>query len=379
MTVTAERTGTFKVHAHDTDLPGGYEVVSLVTGRDGKIYGGMTGDRHHLLCEYDPKNRTSRDVGDSIVSAPQMYTRKGEAYAQKIHHALSVLPDGRLVGGTGQNIGFGTQHRRIKDDEGGHVFIYDPKTDTSKDLGVPVQYMWIVATAINKDGSQIFGMTYFHNDFFAMDLRTGEILFNDQVHGGVWRDSACSHTIVCDDDGIVYGSCSDGYIFTYDSKKKKLTETDVKLPGGEETFRIDSAIIGDDGLIYAGTHETGIVFSIEPGSLKVEELCRPNDGPRIPALVVRDGRIYGAAGGGPQYGTRGAFLFEYDPASKQYREIGPIVDQEQGVEAYRVHAMTVGHDGTIYAGETGANKKPSQRSVGHIETGRKGYIYVMTL
>ena len=367
-----------RVKVHEVELPGGLEVVSLATGADGRIYGGMTGAKDHLLFEYDPETDSVRDLGDKVVSSNQLYARDGEPTPQKIHHALDGLSDGRIVGGTGQNVGFGARHRKFTEDEGGHVFVYDPATDTGVDLGAPVPHMWIVATTVSPDGKLLYGMTYYHNDFFAVDLATGEVVFADQVHGGVWGDSACSHTIVCDDNGMVYGSCSDGYLFTYDTATKRLTETDARLPG-EDTCRIDALTVGGDGLIYGGTWETGIVFSVEPGSLKVTELCRPNDGPRLPALVERDGVLYGAAGGGPQYNTRGAFLFEYDPRKNAYREIGPIVDGEVGVEAARVHAMTVGRDGRLYAGETGATVGRFKSDSGDLEAGMHPYLYTIEL
>ena len=365
-----------RVTVHEMELPGGAEVVSLTTGTNGMIYGGMTGAKDHLLFEYAPATKSVRDLGSRIVSSNEIFQRDGTPIMQKIHHALSTLADGRIAGGTGQNAGYGLRHRRLDEDEGGHVFVYDPATDTGRDLGVPLPHMWIIATTVSPDGKLLFGMTYYHNDFFAVDLASGEVVFAAQVHGGVWGDSACSHTIVCAGDGIVYGSCSDGYLFTYDSSRKVLTETDAGLPG-EDSYRIDALMVADDGMIYGGTWETGIVFSVEPGSLTVRELCRPNNGPRLPALVERDGLLYGAAGGGSQYGTRGAFLFEYDPRTCAYREIGPIVDKKAGVEAGRVHAMTVAHDGTLYAGETGATRSRFKAESGDIKAGLHPYLYVI--
>lgn len=365
-----------QVKAYEVELPGALEVVSLTTGVDGRIYGGLTGAKDHLLFEYAPDSGQVRDLGSKVVSSNQLLMRNGEPMGQKIHHALDTLADGRIAGGTGQNVGFGSRHRRIKDDDGGHVFVYDPASDRGRDLGVPVAHMWIIATTVSPDGRTLFGMTYYHNDFFAVDLASGEVIFSDQPHAGVWGDSACSHTIVCDSDGIVYGSCSEGYLFTYDSKAKRLTETDVKLPG-EDSFRIDALLAAGDGMIYGGIWETGILFSLDPRTMEIRELCRPNEGPRLPALVERDGVLYGAAGGGSQYGTCGAFLFEYDPRTSAYRKVGPIVDERSGIEAARVHAMTVGLDGTLYAGETGATHSRFDAATGDIEAGMHPYLYII--
>ncbi|MCX5642244.1 MAG: hypothetical protein NTY10_03280 [Candidatus Omnitrophica bacterium] len=366
-----------KVTVHNTSVPGANEIVSLTAGKNGLIYGGYTGNKNHLFFEYNPGRKTTRDLGEKIVSANQLYFKNGEIMTQKIHHALSTLPDGRIVGGTGQNFSCGTCHRKVNEDEGGHVFVYDPESGQAKDLGIPVPHMWIICTTASPDGEVIYGMTYLHNDFFAVSVKTGELIFADQVHGAIWGDSACSHSLICDNDGVVYGSCSDGYIFTYDPKNKKLRESDVKLPG-ENTCRVDSFALGDDGLIYGGTWETGVLFSLEPKTLKLKELCRPNNGPRLPALLKIGDSIYGAAGGGSQYGTRGAFLFEYNYKNGAYREIGPVVEKETGIEASRIHAMTVGKDGTLYAGETGAQSIFKAES-GDIETGNNAYLYIIEL
>jgi sugar lactone lactonase YvrE len=364
-----------KVRVHNTSVIGALEVVSLTTGLNGRIYGGYTGAKDHLLFEYDPAADTSRDLGAKIVSGTRLLRRDGEAIEQKIHHALSTLPDGRIVGGTGQNTGATSTHRKVHEDEGGHVFIYDPKTDAAKDLGIPVEQMWIFCTTTSPDGKTIYGTTYLHNDFFAMDLDTGEVTYRDQLYGGIWGDGAASHALVCDADGVVYGSWSDGYIFIYDPRKKSLVDTGVKLPG-EGAIRIDSWTLGEDGLIYGGVWETGHFFSLEPKTHKLRELGCPNNGPRLPALVACDGKIYGAAGGGSQYGTRGAFLFEYDPATSRTREIGPIEDKDANIAAQRVHDMTVGLDGVLYAGETGSYEKLNA-ATGEMEVGTNPYLYII--
>jgi hypothetical protein len=366
-----------EVKVYNIPLPGAKEVVSLTTGKNGLIYGGVTGLKNHLFFEYNHKTNLTRDLGEKIVSGTQLYLRNGELIDQKIHHALSTLPDGKIAGGTGQNWSYGTPHRKVNEDEGGHVFVYDPESEKSKDIGIPVPHMWIICTTTSPDGEFLYGMTYLHNDFFAISLKTGEIVFLDQVHGAIWGDSGCSHSLICDNNGIVYGSYGDGYIFTYDPKNKKLIETDVKLPGNN--FRIDSLTVGNDGVIYGGTWETGTLFSLEPKTLKIKVLCQPNDGPRLPALVTIDNFIYGAAGGGSQYGTRTAFLFEYNYKNGKYFEIGPIVEKETGIEASRIHTMTAGLDGTLYAGETGNTPSIFKKESGEIETGYNPYLYIIKL
>ena len=150
-----------------------------------------------------------------------------------------------------------------------------------------------------------------------------------------------------------------------------MIETDIKLPGDD--IRIDS-LLRVDNVIYGGTWENGYLFSFDPHGGTIETLGKPNDnGPRLPALVLRDGRIYGAAGGGSQYNTRSAFLFEYDPHNGKLTEIGDVFDSENNIRAQRIHAMAVGQDGCIYAGETGAENIEAG------ETGLMAYFFICKL
>jgi len=37
--------------------------------------------------------------------------------------------------------------------------------------------MWIICTTTSPDGEFLYGMTYLHNDFFVISLKTDEIVF----------------------------------------------------------------------------------------------------------------------------------------------------------------------------------------------------------
>ena len=62
--------------------------------------------------------------------------------------------------------------------------------------------------------------------------------------------------------------------------------------------------------------------------------------------------MFGVAGGGPQYDTNNATLFRHDPKTKTTDVLGEIVSDD-GVGAVRIHCMTLGPDGRLFAGETG--------------------------
>lgn len=353
--MTRQTTGRLCVEAMRCDLPGASEVVSLTTGRDGMIYGGTTGDKGHLFFRFDPKTRTVTDLGHLVKSGTQLYTRT-KPIEQKIHHALVSAPDGSIYGGTGQNVAMGGPWYKTDEDEGGHVFRYDPRTGQCDDLGIPVPHEWIINLASNVECTILYGMTYPLNHLFSCDLRTGSMRIVGQVRGLTAGDSGASHEIICDLAGNVYGSCGEGYLFKYEPERDEIIETDIALPGG--SVRIDALARDEKGLIYGACWESGHLFSFDPATEELKILGQPNPGPRLPALVFgRDGLLYGAAGGGDQYNTRTAFVFSYDPKSGELEEVGDIYDPASGIRGQRMHAMTVGLDGTLYAGETGAEHK----------------------
>ncbi len=334
-------------------VPGALEVVSLAAAETGVIYGGVTGAKGHLFFEYDPDTGRARDLGHLVRSGTQIVRRDGRKVEQKIHKSLSALPDGRIVGATGQNIVVMDPDYRMEDDEGGHVFVYDPDSGSCSDLAVPVPHEWIINCTVSPDLRYAYGMTYPLNHIFQVDLKSGQARILGEVHGQTTADSACSHECICDMDGNLYGSCWRGQIFRYDVGEDRLIETDLSLPGGD--LRIDSlALERSSGMIYGGTWEGGHLFRLDPDAMTIETIGTPHPGPRLPALKFsREGILFGSAGGGFQYKTRSAFLFSYDPSSEELAEIGDIVAQESGIRGQRMHTMAIGRDGRIYLGETG--------------------------
>lgn len=357
-----------KIKSYRTCIPGALEVVSLTAGKDGLVYGGFTGLKHNLLFAFDKRKTVMTNLGGKIRDSIQLYAGKdavsghqfdsrGQAkILQKIHHSLDTLPDGQIAGCTGQNIGYFDDYCRMEDDDGGHVFVFDPRKGKVTNYGIPVPHEWIICSTVDPSGEHLYGMTYFTNAVFSCNLKTGEKRLLGRVRGGHTWGCSCCHQCFCDADGNLYGSCIDGYLFKYDPQKKKLVETDIKLPGNDR--RVDSAIRAPDGMIYGGTWENSYLFAFNPKKGRLITLGKPNKtGGRLPALVYRDGKLIGSAGGGIQYNTRKAVLFEYDLKRKTLRLLGNIYDKETDVQAIRIHTMTIDSDGTIFAGETGIDNK----------------------
>jgi len=347
------------VYVDRSPIVGALEVVSLTVGGPDRLYGGMTGAHGHLFFRYElgtgPGGRGGRfvDLGDRVVSAPPIISFSGNPIPGKIHHALETLPDGRIAGATGQNYSIAGLY--TDRDEGGHVFIYDPKRDASEDLGVPCPHEWLFNLTMDPAGENLYAMTYPLNHVVRVDLKRGSMRVVGQPPAKTWGDSGPCHQCCTDDDGRVFGSGLHRHIWMYDPRRDVLEAPAMRLPEGAE--RIDSFVRGPDHKLYAGTWERGDLLRIDPATLTLDVLGCPGGGPRLPALAWRgDGCLYGAAGGGRAYQTRSAFIFRYDPRTERIEEIGPIVSAEQGVAGERIHTMVCGPDGRLYCGETGGTQ-----------------------
>ena len=347
------------VYVDRSDMQGALEIVSLAVAGPDHLYGGLTGDHGRLFFRYDigaaedgPGGKFV-DLGDRVVSAPEITSFSGKIIPGKIHHALETLPDGRIAGATGHN--YSVSGLYTDADEGGHVFIYDPKTDSAEDLGVPCPHEWIINMTADPAGENLYGMSYPLNHIIRVEVATGKMRVVGQPPAKTFGDSGPCHECCCDEDGNLYGSGCHRHIWRYDAKGDALEATDMRLPEGNA--RIDSFVRGPDHMLYAGTWEHGDLVRIDPQALKLELLGRPGGCTRLPAMAWRpDGCLYGAAGGGQAYKSRNSFIFRYDPKGGSIEEIGTIESTEQDVLAERVHTMICGEDGILYAGETGSKR-----------------------
>jgi len=159
-------------------------VTSLLTARDGIIYGGTTGEVSYLFM-FDPEINKIRHLG----RIPDQ---------ESIHHSLVEDKDGKIYLGTGMNMfreinlskgGLGAEgtidkslwediKNHFKDYSGGHLYRYNPASGNQKvklpdmsceieDLGIPLAHNSIYALTINPEGNEIYGITYPDGHFFV--------------------------------------------------------------------------------------------------------------------------------------------------------------------------------------------------------------------
>lgn len=162
-------------------------ITSLLTSKDGKIYGATSGDDAYLFV-FDPAINKVKHLGK--IKGPG-----------GIHHALVQDTAGLIYIGGGKNVfeditishgGTGEEFidktlwldikNQYRDYEGGHLYRYNPSVsdDIVKladmecdvlDLGIPVPNNSIYALTINPGRAEIYGLTYPDGHFLFIAFR----------------------------------------------------------------------------------------------------------------------------------------------------------------------------------------------------------------
>ncbi len=133
----------FHIPPETTTEESGY--FSLCEGRNGKIYVGTAAyGRNAYLVEFDPATEKMRIVVDThrVVGLP--LTPTGYAAQAKIHTRNFVGPSGKIYLGSKQGYPTAAERAALERGEkipvyrGGYVLVYDPATDTTENLGMPM-------------------------------------------------------------------------------------------------------------------------------------------------------------------------------------------------------------------------------------------------
>ncbi len=265
----------------------------------------------------------------------------------------------------------------FKDYPGGHLYRYNPKESNRRvklpdmeceveDLGIPVPKNSIYAITISPQGDVIYGLTYPDGCFFIYDIagkkfkNIGPIYQEVTFHGPERHWRSLPRALICDDAGRVYTSSTDGMLVYYCPDSKKIVSTGLAIPGDcyyahrhtdyavVEYFAKDSI-----GLIYGGTSD-GFLFSFDPEKTKLVNLGKPRVPRRLRCLTVAaDDKVYFMAG--ERMVSRPCQFYIYDPNTSGFKDLGILtVDRSPYYkhQGFQFDCMTIGHDGTIFLGES---------------------------
>jgi len=234
----------------------------------------------------------------------------------------------------------------------------------AEDLGVAVPNNGVYALCINPNARTLYGIAYPDGHLFEYQIEQkkfkdlGELDHRIVFHGPErdWR--SLPRALVIDDSGKVYTSGDGGFLAYYDPVRGDIQSSGLKIPG--EYYPVQ-AYVGhpviecfardEDGLIYGGSSD-GFLFSFDPAKKRLTNLGKPRISRRLRALAIgKDRRVYVVAG----ERFEPCRLFCYNTRDGGFQDLGIIaVDRSPyySWRGYQFDSMASGRDGTIYIGES---------------------------
>ena len=332
--------------------------------------------------------------------------------AQSVRSGLVCASDGAVYGGTidlledpfGEPKNSPCWTPRVPSGyEGGCLFRYRPGTDTVENLGIPVAGEGIYAMCASPQGDSVYALTYPSACLVAFNVCTGEtrqlafvypadtqgllpdefelaylraldalefetrkahllekrgcaMSTNDFPDDALMRKCYPSRAIICDKHGNVYGSAAEGFLFRYTPGKNTLEILDARIPiavGTEYGLIAEPSVTcfvrTDDGMIYGGTCQDGVLFRFDPRTQQVTALGKPDVQSHIRQLAVWRNDIYGIVG--ENLGK--THLFRYGLQSGSLDDLGVL--QGGGREGFAVNvcdALAAGSDKRLWIGQS---------------------------
>lgn len=236
--------------------------------------------------------------------------------------------------GTGNKLYAGTMGQ--KNQPAGHLLeVSIGKGDAIevKDLGMPVAGEGIFTLLSNREGTELYGISFPSGRFFTYTIATKKVQVFEEVaprekelnnlhEYAVSPEVYLCKALIQDNAGLVYGSTAGNRVFAFDPAKKTFQLLETPLPavwGREVLGQVEAWAKAPDGKLYGGNAGDGQLFVLDPVTKKIKNLGKPMMMARLQALAFgRDGRLYGLAGGAPGY----SHLFYYEEKGAGFVDLG---------------------------------------------------------
>ncbi|QJW95227.1 NHL repeat-containing protein [Frigoriglobus tundricola] len=266
---------------------------SLCEGKNGKIYIGTAAyGLNAYLIEFDPKTNKQRIVVD-VNKVCDLITPSTPTYAaqSKVHTRNYVAPSGKIYVGSKQG------YRRGKDDTadypGGYVVAYDPETDKSENLGMPLRGEGVNDVTADEKAGLVYVVTCEDHHWMILDLKTKKYREPDPA----LRVTPYAQTLL-DAKGRAV-------VVTRDFKLARFDPATNKLEVGELASSGKAVGAADDKLgpaCWAATADAKTAYLVRMSDPTLFRIDLTADGPKVPVAVL--GKLIG----GKNHDTRGSLI-----------------------------------------------------------------------
>ena len=344
---------------------------------DQMLYCGLNSLDSDLLYSFNPKTERFESMHSQEWA---------DKFDVKIHRTLLINPKDRCLY-------FGTsllhdvdQQREAK---GGKLVKFNPQTHTYDVIDVPVPHLYLQSIAADWERAIIYSFTYPAEAVCRTDLNPnsskilaylGNSIMFAQAHNGVvdkdgWLWGTYGETRAWDEANgrepirlFKYHPDQDRFVwFNHGlpriSTKKQLLPDPPKPAGAssalaETRFKddfgfCDAMAYDGDRFIYAGT-VAGVLGRIDTQTGHVEKLANVTVTGRLPALILRDGVLYG--GGGMKGYTQ---LVRWDTHTDRIEGFTDLTAPDIGECPARIHDIAVDGEHRIYLAENDNHERSS--------------------
>lgn len=347
-------------------------VYSAATGKDGKIYLGLSSEMDGpgtfaQLISYDPEADKFEDIADlgRIIKESNEKLRHPHS---KIHTSICIGNDGKVYAVTHMTAppaGEEFYHYwNVYNDparcfKGSHLIIYDPSRKSVEDFGIVSPKGGCRWLTYNPEMEELYLTGFATAHFMVIKLKTGEVKDLGRISQYDFMGPCYSA------DGNVYTTDCFGFLLRYSPKNETIEKLPLKipnvpwrnsdgnglmhfLPGPDKVKLYGASIIGQRLFEYdptAGKHgkirDYGVIFGEDKFNAYTEDV------PLVRTMAVgNDGKIYVGA---KNYvsGKKGASIVAVDINSGEKQNYG-LMRVEGFPQIECSVAATVGRDGTVY-------------------------------